>query len=68
MTREEAIYFLEGFTAGLAAPTKEMAKSLFMLVTFEFGLTFCELNEIRAEIDQYLDIAEVAEEDEEIGQ
>lgn len=64
MNKQEATYFLEGFTVILAAPNLNMAKRLFALMTYQFGITRQDLDEIRSEIDLYLDLAETIDEEE----
>ena len=58
MNRDQALYFLEGLTAGLASPSPELAKRLFSLLVAEHSLKPGEFVSIREEIDIYLDEVE----------
>ena len=58
MTRDQALYFLEGMTAGIASPSSELAKRLYVRLVTEHDLIAAEFEIIRPEIDGYLDEAE----------
>ena len=58
MNRDQALYFLEGLTAGIASPSPELAKALFCRLAKEHELIPAEFEIIRPEIDGYLDEAE----------
>lgn len=58
MTKSEAVYFLEGLAAGIAAPSDELAKGLFVVLARKYGIAKAEMEAIREEIDAYLDEAE----------
>jgi hypothetical protein len=61
MTKGEALYFLEGLTAGLAAPDEGLAKGLFVVLAAKYGLTKDDFVAVRAEVNRYLDEAEKAD-------
>jgi hypothetical protein len=61
MTKSEALYFLEGLAAGIAAPSDTLAKGLFCVLAALHGITAEDLDAIRAEVDVYLDEAEAKE-------
>ena len=58
MNRDQALYFLEGLTAGIASPSPELGKRLFCRLAKEHDLIPPEFETIRPEIDAYLDQAE----------
>lgn len=58
MTKSEACYFLEGLAAGIAAPSGDLAKGLFVVLALKYGITKADLEAIREEINSYLDEAE----------
>jgi hypothetical protein len=59
MTRDQALYFLEGIITGIASPSPELAKWLFRRLATEHDLIPAEFETIRAEIDAYFDQAEM---------
>jgi hypothetical protein len=61
MTKDQAAYFIEGLTAGLAAPSPELAKALCVVLAAQYAITVEELDVIRAEVDACLDEAEAME-------
>lgn len=58
MNKQEALYFLEGLAAGIAAPSAAVAKELFALLAKMYGISAAEMDPIREEIDVYLNEAE----------
>ena len=58
MTRDQALYFLEGLTAGIASPSPELAKWLFYRLAMAHELIPPEFETVRAEINGLLDEAE----------
>jgi len=63
MNKQEALYFLEGLTCQLAAPSATLAKALFIAIALEFGVVRTELETVRQEIDRYLDAIDDEEEE-----
>jgi hypothetical protein len=58
MNRNEALYFLEGLAAGIAAPQACLAKALFAVLAARYGLVAADFDAVRKEIDDYLTEAE----------
>jgi hypothetical protein len=58
MTKREALYFLEGLVAGIAAPNPDLVKGLCCLLAQQYDITPADMDEIRIEVDHYLDQAE----------
>jgi hypothetical protein len=58
MTKEQALYFMEGLACGMAAPDADLVKKLFCLLAQQHEITVADLDEIRIEVDVYLDQAE----------
>jgi hypothetical protein len=58
MTKEQALYFMEGLACGMAAPDAELVKKLFCLLAQQYEITVADMDGIRLEVDAYLDKAE----------